>query len=62
MGTLGYWFSRIEIVHNFKLFANAGVITLPGCDLMFERKEYKDFCEKIETCKFHVSGNWKLYM
>jgi hypothetical protein len=29
MGTLGNWFVRFEIVHNFKLFGNAGVITLP---------------------------------
>jgi hypothetical protein len=41
MVTLGDWFSRIEIVHNFKLFWNAGVITLPGCDLMFGRKEFR---------------------
>ncbi len=54
MGTLGNWCSRIEIVHNFQLFGNAaGVITLPGCDLIFGRKESKDFCDKIETCKLY---------
>jgi hypothetical protein len=54
MGTLGNRFSRIEIVHNFQLFGNAGVITLSGCDLMFGRKESKDVSEKIETCKLYI--------
>jgi hypothetical protein len=54
MGTLGNWFSRIEIVHNIQLFGNAGVITLPGCDLKFGRKESKHLCEKIETCKLYM--------
>jgi hypothetical protein len=46
MGTLGNWFNRIEIVHDFQLFL--------GCDLMFGRKESKDFCKKIETCKLYM--------
>ncbi len=54
MGTLGNRFSRIEIFHNFQLFWYAGVITLPGRDLMFGRKEFKDFCEKIETGKLYM--------
>jgi hypothetical protein len=49
MGTSENQFSRIEIVHNFQLFWNAGVRFLPGCDLMFGRKEFENFCEKIET-------------
>jgi hypothetical protein len=54
MGTSGNWFSRIDIVHNFQLFGNAGVITLPGCNSMFGRKESKDFCEKIDTGKLYM--------
>jgi hypothetical protein len=51
MGSLGNWFIRVEIVHNFQLFGNAGMILFPGCDLMFGRKESKDLCEKIEKRK-----------
>jgi hypothetical protein len=54
MGTSGNQFSRIETVHNFQLFGNAGVITFPGCDLMFRREESKDFFEKMETFKLYM--------
>jgi hypothetical protein len=54
MRTLGNWFIRIEIVLNFQLFGNAGVIKFPGCDVLFGRKESKDLCEKIGTCKLYM--------
>jgi hypothetical protein len=54
MGTSGNRFIRIEIVHNFQLFGNAGVITLPWLRFNVWKKESKDFCEKIKTGKLYM--------
>jgi hypothetical protein len=48
MGTSGDQFSRIEIVHNFKLFWNAEVITLPWLSFNVWKKRIQRFLQFLQ--------------